>query len=176
MELQVEVNAERERFMLEETARLERFKEKETMYDNNLFDNVFFSSKSHRDMEVQPDIEPISYADNFAQFDHEEETQRNLLRKLEKQEVKQKAKIAKKALKEQNRKDRLRSAAAQSDLQQRVVQSVVNKGEVSSQKNQEDAKTKTPSQKVSLKSKDTLEVNSKKSIESRSKRSDVVEQ
>jgi hypothetical protein len=88
MELQVEINAERERLLLEETARLERFQEKETMYDNNLFDNVFFSSKSHRDMEVQPDIEPISYVDNYAQMDHEEETQRNLLRKLEKQEVK----------------------------------------------------------------------------------------
>jgi len=59
---------------IEEAERLERFKEKETMYDNNLFDNVFFSSKSHRDIEVQPDIEPISYADNFAQFDYEEET------------------------------------------------------------------------------------------------------
>lgn len=112
MELQVEINAERERVLFEETARNERFQEKETMYDNNLFDNVFFSSKSHRDMEVQPDIDPITYRDNFAQMDHDEETQRLLIKKLEKQEVKQNAKREKKTLKEKQRIERLRSAAA----------------------------------------------------------------
>ena len=45
--------AEKERLAYEKQQLKLRFQEKESMYDNQMFDNVFFSAKSKRDNEVQ---------------------------------------------------------------------------------------------------------------------------
>ena len=56
MELQLQLAAEKERLAYEKIQLKLRFQEKESMYDNQMFDNVFFSAKSKRDNEVQADV------------------------------------------------------------------------------------------------------------------------
>ncbi len=53
MEHKMQQAAERERLEYENQQLKLRFQEKESMYDNQMFDNVFFSAKSKRDNEVQ---------------------------------------------------------------------------------------------------------------------------